>query len=257
MTWRISLLLGITLGVVVWVFSFPTIPQNPAYHLFADTRSIFGIPNFNDVISNLPFLVSGIWGLTLLINRHPRAAFQEGREKLPFIFFFLAIGMVCLGSSCYHLHPQNRTLLWDRLPMSVAFMGILAATVSDRAGSRAGVLCLGPMVAIGLWSVLHWYFGEMRGAGDLRLYALVQFFTLAAIPLLMILFPARYTHSGWLIAAGIAYGLAKILEEFDRVIFESAGISGHTFKHLAAASAAFCIIAMIKQRKLPAKEITN
>lgn len=244
MSRRISLLIFFTLGVVVCVFLFlPPIHQNPAYHSFADSRSFFGIPNFIDVISNLPFLIPGIWGLVLLKRTRRTAAFQEDREKLPFIFFFVGITMVCFGSACYHLNPGNGTLVWDRLPISLAFMSIFAGTIGDRIGSRAGVLCLGPMAAFGLWSVLHWYYG-----GDLRFYAIVQFFTLAAIPLVLILFPGRYTHSGWLIATGAVYGMAKIFEQFDGRIFDATNISGHTLKHLAASAAAFCIIAMIRKR---------
>jgi hypothetical protein len=43
--------------------------------MFADRRSFLGIPNFNDVVSNLPFATKGLWeaggrgGLTLKVPR--------------------------------------------------------------------------------------------------------------------------------------------------------------------------------------------
>src|SRR5215472_12695351 len=40
----------------------PPIHQDPAYHHFADQRTLFGIPNFFNVVSNLPFLFVAIWG---------------------------------------------------------------------------------------------------------------------------------------------------------------------------------------------------
>lgn len=42
------------------MFLLDPIPQDPAYHRFTDTREFFGIPNFWNVVSNLPFLVVGI-----------------------------------------------------------------------------------------------------------------------------------------------------------------------------------------------------
>ncbi|MCL2715343.1 MAG: hypothetical protein FWD68_12330 [Alphaproteobacteria bacterium] len=39
---------------------------------FADTRTLLGLPNAADVLSNLPFLIMGIWGLVRL-RRFPDA----------------------------------------------------------------------------------------------------------------------------------------------------------------------------------------
>src|ERR1700746_1848008 len=41
----------------------PPIPQDQSYHQFADQRTLLGIPNFWNVVSNLPFLVVGAAGL--------------------------------------------------------------------------------------------------------------------------------------------------------------------------------------------------
>ena len=37
------------------------IPQDLAYHNFADTRALFGLPNAYDVLSNIPFLLVGVY----------------------------------------------------------------------------------------------------------------------------------------------------------------------------------------------------
>ena len=39
------------------------IPQDQSYHQFADQRTMFGIPNFWNVVSNIPFLAVGAAGL--------------------------------------------------------------------------------------------------------------------------------------------------------------------------------------------------
>jgi hypothetical protein len=245
---RIFVFLGFTFVALVSVLFLPRIPQNPAYHLFADRRSMWGIPNFLDVVSNLPFFIAGLLGLIYTIPRQPTPAFREKHERWPYIVFFLGTALTCFGSAYYHWSPNNGTLVWDRLPMAVGFMGIFAGVLGDRIGPKTGRFCLAPMLLIGIFSVLYWYFGEMEGVGDLRLYAVVQYFTIAALLLLTILFPARYTHAGWLLAGGVAYVLAKVFEALDLPIFDIAKISGHTIKHLIASLPAFCILVMLKRR---------
>jgi hypothetical protein len=246
--WRLLLFLCFTIAVIASVFTFPKIPQDQAYHAFTDRRSLFGIPNFLDVASNAPFLIAGLWGLIHLIRRKQSVVFQEGHERWPYITFFLGIALAGVASAYYHWAPDNERLVWDRIPMAIAFMGILAGVIGDRIGSRAGKICLFPMLAAGIFSVLYWYLGELKGSGDLRPYVMVQFFTLAAIPLLMILFPARYSHSGWLLVGGTAYILAKIFEAFDRQIFTLLHVSGHTLKHIMVSMTALCVIEMIRRR---------
>ena len=41
------------------------IPQWASYHAFADARNWFGLPNAENVLSNLPFAWIGVWGLSV------------------------------------------------------------------------------------------------------------------------------------------------------------------------------------------------
>jgi predicted membrane channel-forming protein YqfA (hemolysin III family) len=247
---RLCILLCVTFAAIAGVFLLPRIPQNPRYHLFADTRTIFGVPNFFDVVSNLAFLFAGVWGLIQVIPRKRAAAFHEASERWPYIVFFLGFMLTCFGSFYYHWAPGNETLGWDRMAMAIVCMGILAATLNDRIGRRTGTFWLSPLLLFGIFSVAYWRFTELNGSGDLRPYIIVQFFTLGALLLLALLFPARYTHSGWLLAGGVAYVIAKGFEVLDRPIFSLFGISGHTLKHLAASIAALCIARMLRNRKM-------
>jgi hypothetical protein len=246
--WRTFIFLGFTVAALLCMLLFPRIPQPLDYHRFADFRQIAGIPNLLNVISNLLFVIAGLWGLGLTVPRRQRKAFLEMSERWPYVVFFLGILLTGFGSAYYHFSPDNETLVWDRLPMAVSFMGILAGILGDRVGPRIGRLFLAPALALGIFSVLYWHCTEIRGAGDLRPYIIVQFYTIAAVFLLMLLFPARYTHAGWLVAAGGAYVLAKILESTDWPVYDVLKISGHTLKHVFAATAAFCIILMLKKR---------
>jgi hypothetical protein len=223
------------LGAVVVVLILttallPRIPQDPAYHRFADTRSWFGIPNFLNVISNLPFLLVGLMG----IRRRPR-------ELWEYRVCFAGVLLTAFGSAWYHVNPNNATLVWDRLPMAIGFMGLMSAIILERTGLRLLIL----LSLLGAGSVFYWHF-----TNDLRIYGLVQFGPALLIPALILLFPARYTHTSYLFRIAGWYTVAKFLEHWDKQIFAMGGIvSGHTLKHLAGAWACYEIVRMITVRQ--------
>jgi hypothetical protein len=245
------ILAALLLVAAVVIFSRPPIGQPAAYHDFADQRAFLGVPNFLDVASNLPFPFVGAWGLLVVFGHQSSTAFLTRAERWPYAFFFFGVALTFFGSSYYHLHPDNSTLVWDRLPMTLAFMGILAATIAERTTARAGVLWLPPLLAAGAGSVLYWNWSEAHGQGDLRAYLLVQFGSLLAVLAMLILFRPRYTET-WCVVVGLAlYAGAKLLESLDRQIYALGGlVSGHTLKHLVAAGAAYFILTMLRRRTL-------
>jgi len=211
----------------------PPISQDQSYHQFADQRTLFGIPNFWNVVSNLPFIAIGAAGLARF---HRQAATTV---------LFLGIFLTGFGSSYYHWNPSDGPLFWDRLPMTLCFMAILALVVEERVSAKAGAVLLWPLLAVGLFSLLLW-----RQSGDLRLYVWVQFFPTLALPLMFLLFPPKYTGTYyWFIAAAL-YALAKMLEFYDAAVYSVGSIlSGHTLKHLAAAGACFAILRYFVARR--------
>jgi hypothetical protein len=220
------------------------------YHVFADKRGLAGIPNFANVVSNLPFLVFGIFGLNVTSNAF-KAEWphrRRGPELWCYAAFFAGVTLTFCGSAYYHWGPSGSTLFWDRLPMTVAFMGILAATLADRIGPRNGAWLLVPLLLTGIFSDVYLRLTDLAGAPDPRLYFMVQYYPLAAIALLFALFPARYTHSGYVLAAGALYIVAKIFEMCDARLFALTGISGHSLKHAAAGAAALLIALMLRRR---------
>jgi hypothetical protein len=245
----ILVLAGLTLAAIVAMALVPRIPQDPSYHNFADQRALLGVPNFLNVVSNLPFLAVGIAGLLFLARPVFGECFPAQSERPAYLTFFLGIALTCFGSAYYHLAPSNERLVWDRLPMSIAFMSLLAAIISERIDAKAGVISLLPLLMLGAGSVIYWYLSEQTGTGDLRPYVLVQFYSGLAIALIALVFPSRQTRSGELFFALIFYGLAKVFELLDSAAFNLSGIiSGHTLKHLAAAVSAWCILRMIEGR---------
>jgi hypothetical protein len=250
---RLVMLAGVTLAAVVGILTLPPIPQSQDYHNFADCRTLFGISNFFNVVSNAAFLLVGALGLLFLSRQcdsKPGSPFAERAERWPYTILFLGVALTALGSAYYHLAPDNARLAWDRLPMTIAFTAILSAIIAERIGVEAGVSSLIPLVAVGIGSVVYWQVTELGGRGDLRPYIIVQFYPMLAIPLLIFLFPPKYTRSADLLGAAALYALAKACEAFDAQIFAVGRIvSGHTLKHLAAATATYLVLRMLQERR--------
>jgi hypothetical protein len=250
--WKYWILFGVVAALALAMLLVPHIPQSQTYHLFADTRSMVGVPNALNVLSNLFFLVAGLMGMWLVLSdRGPSQAalFVDPREKWPYFVFFLGVALTTFGSGYYHADPSNARLVWDRLPMTIGFMSLLAAMVDERIDVKAGLRSLAPLLIFGVLSVLYWNFTEARGQGDLRPYALVQFGSVVVLLLLIALFPPRYTRgSDFAVSSGI-YALSKGFEALDRPIFGAGKlVSGHTLKHIAAAGSAYWIYRMLKLR---------
>ena len=85
--------------------------------------------------------------------------------------------------------------------------------------------------------------------GDLRPYGLVQFGSMVLVPLILVLFPARYTGTAYLWLSLGWYALAKVFEYFDHGLLALTGVSGHTWKHLASAASAYWILRMLARRR--------
>ena len=238
---RRAIVAGAAVLAAVCFALLPPIAQDPLYHSFADARILHGIPNFWNVISNLPFLIVALYGLKALGSR---TAFIEPWERIAYRILLAGTAMVGLGSAYYHLHPNDSRLFWDRLPMTVVFMSLTATTIGERIDMRAGKLLLLPMIALGPAAVLYW-----RLSGDLRLYALVQFGCMLAMALMLALFPPRYSGSGRMWCVIALYALAKAAELLDRQIGSMVAMGGHPWKHAAAACAVFVYVATVSSRR--------
>ena len=236
--------------LLVWVLGcalLPRVPQPQSYHAFADARTIAGIANFWNVVSNAAILLAGALGLQELLAHSQR--FLRRDESWPYAAFFGATVLVALGSTYYHLAPDDTRLLWDRLPIALATAALAIAVWSDHSGSRAVVRLLWPALLAGALSVIYWRTSARHGHDDLVPYLLLQLLAIGAIVLLARL-PGRYSRvSDLWIVIGLYVG-ARLAEVFDRALYAVGGIlSGHTLKHLLAALAAVWVLRMIRLRQ--------
>jgi hypothetical protein len=138
--WLVFLLIMVGLVAVIIL---PPLRQPQGYHQFADRRAVFGIPNFLNVASNGPLLLVGLMGLRFLAKKrrtNEPGGFIASSERWAYVVFFLGVTLTGFGSAYYHWRPSDSTLVWDRLPMTLTFMSLLAATITERIHVRLGVL---------------------------------------------------------------------------------------------------------------------
>jgi hypothetical protein len=222
-------------GLVIAILVLYTSPvtQNLMYHNFADQRSMIGIPHALNVLSNLPFTLVGAWGLMLVCNRNSRFT----GTNMMYLVFFTGIFFIGIGSAYYHWSPANSTLVWDRLPMTIAFMAFTAIVVSERYDQSLGYKLFPWLLIAGILSVFYW-----DAVDDLRPYILVQFGPMLVLPLIVWNYNGPGTRWLWLTIA--FYAMAKVLEIADRQILDITEglVSGHTLKHLAAAAGALAML---------------
>jgi Ceramidase len=244
-----QLLLSITLitFVVVFIFVNP-IPQDANYHHFANDKVIFGIANFWNVLSNIGFLITGLLGINFV---------RKNKITNPIIWIlFAGIILTGIGSAYYHYNPNNITLVWDRLPMTIVFTSFFALIYAWCFNEKMGFKIWLVSLAAGIYSVFYWQYTEHEFRGDLRLYAIIQFLP---IVLIIIILASHFKSHSFLVKPILMiivwYIIAKLLEHYDSSIFKKSNLlSGHPAKHIAAAMATYYIFKMIKIQITTKKE---
>lgn len=225
-------------ALALWLHGPITQPAH--YHTFVDARAWGPLPNAANVLSNLPFLITGGWALWVL------ARVRDASPALPAWRIFAA-ALVCtsLGSSLYHWSPSTDTLALDRLPIAWACASLLIGFLAQRASPHWGrPSVLAGALVFATFAVASWWTGDRWGTGgDLRWYAAVQFMPMLLVPATLLL-RVRPTHAGavpahdwWVVL--VLYAGAKLAEMADQRLMAWLGVmSGHTLKHLLAAAAA-------------------
>jgi hypothetical protein len=226
--YKLAGLVGFTLLAITVVFLLPPIPQDPAYHDFVDQRTLYGVPNFWNVASNLPFVIAGLLGL-LLLNRQ-----QTVDGGLPELYsayqvFFVGVLLTGFGSAWYHLSPTNETLVWDRLPMTLAFMAFFSMVLGENLSPGLGKRLLWPLLLVGVLSM---------------------FLPMVLIPMILLMFRSRLSGAAFLWAMVGAYVVSKLAEYYDAGIYAATGsLSGHSVKHIIAAGGTLFIYYALRRRR--------
>jgi hypothetical protein len=224
------------------------VAQDPQYHQFADQTAYFKIPNTLNVVSNLFFALVGLAGLFSLCIRRSLVVI---RSIFPvYVTFFAALVIIAPGSAYYHWMPNNQSLVWDRLPITLAFMSFFTLILAERISLKFSKMIFLPLIITGILSIVYWHYSELAGEGDLRPYGLVQFLPILLIPVILLMFEARFTHDRalwWFLGC---YLVAKGFEIFDDQVLDFlVVISGHSLKHLFAGSGCLIYLRYLQIRK--------
>lgn len=225
-------------GFLLWT---GPISQDLAYHNFVDKRTFAGISNFWNVVSNLPFLLVGGLGIFM---------FWEDKYSLrpAALAFFIGLFLTGAGSAYYHLSPDNQSLAWDRLPMTIVFMAFSSILIDAYIKNGLGKKLLPWLLLAGIISVSWWAVTERMGQGDLRPYVLVQFLPMLLFPFIVLLYDSEQFSPNDMFIFALFYLLAKLCEHFDAEIFGMAQLlSGHSLKHLFAASGSLWFMLILKK----------
>lgn len=236
---RALVLIAAPILILAVLLAFGPIRQPPSFYDYADKRTIYGVVNFSDVVSNLAFLVVGALGLWACVKFRPPGAVAAWAA------FFAGVALVCFGSAHYHLDPRPETLIWDRLPITAGFMAAYAALLAEYVDARLERWILLPALLAGAGSVVYW-----MAMDDLALYFAVQIGVFASGFWILVAYDSPYRQKGHIVAAFLSYALAIVFERFDHQIyaFTAQAISGHTIKHVLAALAAYWVYRMLAER---------
>jgi len=235
---RMGTLIGIALAIVAALLSIAPIAQDPAYHRFADQRTVLGVANFWNVASNLPFTVLGVLGMSKVTWGCTPGYLPE--LKRVYWTFFAGVACTGLASAWYHANPGNHTLVWDRLALTAVFMSIFSLVWGEHLSITAGRKMALPLIVMGMASAVYWYITEVRGHGDLRFYVLIQLLPMVVLPLILAFYPSRLTGVGYIWGVLFCYTLSKVAEVLDGPLYRIfSGVSGHEIKHWVAALGIF------------------
>jgi hypothetical protein len=241
------LLLLVAAALLIAVLMLDPIAQDEAYHRFADSRRLLGIPNFWNVVSNLLFAYAGIAGLRFLGTAGPSGIVEL---LLPsYRVFFAGLLLTAFGSAWYHAGPGIESMVWDRLPMTLAFMSLFSIVIGEQVSVQLGRRLLVPLLLAGAGTVIYWWLGESAGQGDLRPYVLVQFMPMALIPMMLAMYESPFDRTGFIWLMIVLYAAAKVFEFIDYSVYAMGGLlSGHSIKHIVAALATLVFLHGLKNR---------
>ncbi|MGF1702270.1 ceramidase [Photobacterium makurazakiensis] len=252
--WRYGLLVAIAIALAGLAFFFSPIHQSRNFYQYADQRVILAIPHFWNVISNSGFILVGVLGLHHTVRRIEHVP----NHSIAYQLFFLSLIAAFAGSSAYHFSPNAFTLMLDRIPITIGFICLYCIVIAECISQELSKRMFPLLLAYGIISVIYWYMTDVStGRGNMAAYVLVQVLPIIHIPLIILLYPSRYSHSRFYLYALGWYVLAKGAESNDEEIYQLLGetVSGHSIKHILAAIAGYCIyLGWKKRNKKPCHE---
>ncbi len=232
---RRYILLFILIAPLIYLYGFHhQMVQNQAFYNFADQHLYCKIPHFHNVVSNIVFTIFSGYGIFLYFK-------EKEKFTISWLVFLLGVFFVAPGSAYFHWNPNDATLVWDRLPMTVGFMGLTSVALVEVFKIKKEGLLLSLLVALGIYSVIHWVVFN-----DLRVYTWVQVAPIVGLLYISMTIPSKVLKTRYLLIAVAFYLLAKASETYDQQVLDFIGYNGHSLKHILAG---FSTLSLIWMRK--------
>ena len=199
------LFLGLVILLIGCLFSLPSIPLTIQHHQFASQVSYWGIPAFTLIFSSLCLVSVGVFGLI----KHTRYTLNTDLIT-GLITFLIALILSGIGSAIYHWNPQDQTILFKQIPISILCMGLSFSLLVSQSKLASWGWFYGLMMAYAILSPIYGIY-----AHQVQIYYATQFFPIA----LMILLIARIWSSSY--TTSLIYGVIFL------VLGKGAEISDH------------------------------
>ncbi|OMO66943.1 hypothetical protein CCACVL1_20907, partial [Corchorus capsularis] len=177
-------------SLIVGQWPLPFLALASAFSCCPLPSAITCVPNTLNVITNFPFLIVGILGFVLSLGGGSFFNISLRGEVWGWVLYYGGIASVAFGSAYYHLKPDDNRVMWDTLPMMIAYSSLCSSFVLERLGERIGLSCLFSLLVLAVLSTCY-----ARTFNDLRLCMTFQLIPCIAIPIMTFLFPPKYTHS--------------------------------------------------------------
>ncbi|MBT4066838.1 MAG: hypothetical protein HOE76_06435 [Euryarchaeota archaeon] len=238
------------LSFIAIAIAYGPIPQPQEYHDFADDREFWSIPNTFDVMSNLVIIFPGIVGLAFVHERRGSSDIPVDETSIH-ITLFAGMILTFAGSVWFHLDPNDSTMFWDRLGMSVVIGSCISLIINDMLDRNLAAKIHIPILLASIISVIWWPVFD-----DLRIYFIVKHQPFIIFPILLLFGTRLYNKiSGYYWGLSM-FALATLFEFTDQLIFNLTGfISGHTLKHISAGIGLWFLMVMVRDRqKIPFEE---
>ena len=201
--------MGLVLLLVGGVLSLPSMSITPDYHQHAGQVSYWIIPAFTQCLASLGLVGVGVFGLI----KHTRYTLSADLIT-GLITFLIALILSGLGTIIYHWSPQNQTLLFKLVPVSLLCMGLSFILLVSQSRLNQWGIYYGGMMLYGLFSPIYGVYTH-----QMQTYYVTQILPIA----LMILLIARvwsFSYTTSLIYGVFFLMIGKLSEVGDHLIYQ-------------------------------------
>jgi hypothetical protein len=251
----VALMLAMALAAIVGLVAWGPVGLVPHMHHFVDEGPWLGVPNGINVLSHVPLIPIGLWGIWR-VSRLP------SNEPLRWIWgcFFLCQMLATLGGMYYHRAPGDAAFIWDQVPKSAACSLFAFAFLAERIDRRFGnPIAIATALSASLLGGIWWLYSlHHDGLGDLR-----PLIWLEMLPVLLVATGA-WTLSGHLLSrqdwmrSQISFVVAQTVDWTDGAVFDLTHqtIGGHSMRHLALAACVGWVAYRLGQEAVRAQKTT-